>query len=116
MPVFEQRIDNIVGISYAMDLLDYLQKACHFYYFVLNFYITKLCSICILLMHLTLNILQGEVLETTSVGDIAHKPAYFVPGMILLPQVTSSYVFSCRNWLACIIDTYLCLLLGIYSD
>ncbi|KAL8131159.1 DUF21 domain-containing protein At1g55930, chloroplastic-like [Apium graveolens] len=47
VPVFEQRIDNIVGISYAMDLLDYLQK--------------------------------GEVLETTSVGDIAHKPAYFVP-------------------------------------
>ncbi|KAK1396152.1 FAD-binding, type 2, Gliding motility-associated protein GldE [Heracleum sosnowskyi] len=47
VPVFEQRIDNIVGIAYAMDLLDYLRK--------------------------------GEVLESTSVGDIAHKPAYFVP-------------------------------------
>jgi CBS domain containing-hemolysin-like protein len=26
VPVFEQRIDNIVGIAYAMDLLDYVQK------------------------------------------------------------------------------------------
>lgn len=26
VPVFEQRIDNIVGIAYAMDLLDFLQK------------------------------------------------------------------------------------------
>ncbi|XP_071725683.1 putative DUF21 domain-containing protein At3g13070, chloroplastic isoform X2 [Rutidosis leptorrhynchoides] len=47
VPVFEQRIDNIVGIAYAMDLLDYVQK--------------------------------GDLLETTSVGDMAHKPAYFVP-------------------------------------
>ncbi|WOH02628.1 hypothetical protein DCAR_0522017 [Daucus carota subsp. sativus] len=47
VPVFEQRIDNIVGIAFAMDLLDYLQK--------------------------------GEVLESTTAGDIAHKPAYFVP-------------------------------------
>uniref|UniRef100_A0A2N9EG07 CNNM transmembrane domain-containing protein n=1 Tax=Fagus sylvatica TaxID=28930 RepID=A0A2N9EG07_FAGSY len=48
VPVFEQRVDNIVGIAYAMDLLDYAQK--------------------------------GELLETTTVGDMAHKPAYFVPG------------------------------------
>lgn len=47
VPVFEQRVDNIVGIAYAMDLLDYVQK--------------------------------GELLETTSVSDMAHKPAYFVP-------------------------------------
>ncbi|KAA8524831.1 hypothetical protein F0562_011254 [Nyssa sinensis] len=47
VPVFEQRIDNIVGIAYAMDLLDYVQK--------------------------------GELLESSTVGDIAHKPAYFVP-------------------------------------
>lgn len=47
VPVFEQRIDNIVGIAYAMDLLDFVQK--------------------------------GEVLESTTVGDMAHKPAYFVP-------------------------------------
>lgn len=47
VPVFEQRIDNIVGIAYAMDLLDYVQK--------------------------------GEILESSTVGDIAHKPAYFVP-------------------------------------
>ncbi|XP_062169327.1 DUF21 domain-containing protein At1g55930, chloroplastic-like [Alnus glutinosa] len=47
VPVFEQRVDNIVGIAYAMDLLDYVQK--------------------------------GELLETTTVGDMAHKPAYFVP-------------------------------------
>ncbi|KAL0353523.1 UNVERIFIED_CONTAM: putative DUF21 domain-containing protein, chloroplastic [Sesamum angustifolium] len=26
VPVFEERIDNIVGIAYAMDLLDYVQK------------------------------------------------------------------------------------------
>ncbi|XAR67382.1 hypothetical protein NMG60_11002115 [Bertholletia excelsa] len=47
VPVFEQRVDNIVGIAYAMDLLDYVQK--------------------------------GELLESSVVGDIAHKPAYFVP-------------------------------------
>ncbi|KAL3837667.1 hypothetical protein ACJIZ3_022258 [Penstemon smallii] len=46
VPVFEERIDNIVGIAYAMDLLDYVQK--------------------------------GE-LESSVVGDMAHKPAYFVP-------------------------------------
>ncbi|CAI9088258.1 OLC1v1022539C1 [Oldenlandia corymbosa var. corymbosa] len=47
VPVFEQRIDNIVGIAYAMDLLDFVQK--------------------------------GELLESSTVGDMAHKPAYFVP-------------------------------------
>ncbi|KAK3031986.1 hypothetical protein RJ639_036191 [Escallonia herrerae] len=47
IPVFEQRIDNIVGIAYAMDLLDYVQK--------------------------------GEILESSVVGEIAHKPAYFIP-------------------------------------
>ncbi|KAL7185146.1 hypothetical protein ACSBR2_027140 [Camellia fascicularis] len=47
VPVFEQRVDNIVGIAYAMDLLDYVQK--------------------------------GELLESSVVGDMAQKPAYFVP-------------------------------------
>ncbi|KAL8150685.1 hypothetical protein V2J09_020493 [Rumex salicifolius] len=47
VPVFEERIDNIVGIAYAMGLLDYAQK--------------------------------GELLESSFVGDFAHKPAYFVP-------------------------------------
>ncbi|CDP13736.1 unnamed protein product [Coffea canephora] len=47
VPVFEQRIDNIVGIAYAMDLLDFVQK--------------------------------GDLLESSVVGDMAHKPAYFVP-------------------------------------
>ncbi|KAF8409698.1 hypothetical protein HHK36_005777 [Tetracentron sinense] len=47
VPVFEQRVDNIVGIAYAMDLLDDVQK--------------------------------GELLESSTVGDMAHKPAYFVP-------------------------------------
>ncbi|CAI0378908.1 unnamed protein product [Linum tenue] len=46
VPVFEQRVDNIVGIAYVMDLLDYVQK--------------------------------GELLESTIVWDMAHKPAYFV--------------------------------------
>ncbi|XP_057461453.1 putative DUF21 domain-containing protein At3g13070, chloroplastic isoform X2 [Actinidia eriantha] len=45
VPVFEQRVDNIVGIAYAMDLLDFVQK----------------------------------LLESSIVGDMAHKPAYFVP-------------------------------------
>ncbi|KAK1583083.1 hypothetical protein Q3G72_020811 [Acer saccharum] len=26
VPVFEQRVDNIVGIAYAMDMLDYVPK------------------------------------------------------------------------------------------
>lgn len=47
VPVFEKRVDNIVGIAYAMDMLDYVQK--------------------------------GELLESSTVGDMAHKPAYFVP-------------------------------------
>ncbi|KAL3736600.1 hypothetical protein ACJRO7_025530 [Eucalyptus globulus] len=47
VPVFEQRVDNIVGIAYAMDLLDFVQK--------------------------------GGLLESSTVGDMAHKPAYFVP-------------------------------------
>ncbi|XP_047337577.1 putative DUF21 domain-containing protein At3g13070, chloroplastic [Impatiens glandulifera] len=47
VPVFEERVDNIVGIAYAMDLLDNVQK--------------------------------GDILETSTVGDMAHKPAYFVP-------------------------------------
>ncbi|GMJ11549.1 hypothetical protein like AT1G55930 [Hibiscus trionum] len=47
VPVFEQRVDNIVGIAYAMDLLDYVPK--------------------------------GELLESITLGNMAHKPAYFVP-------------------------------------
>ncbi|XP_077240237.1 putative DUF21 domain-containing protein At3g13070, chloroplastic isoform X2 [Tasmannia lanceolata] len=47
VPVFEQRVDNIVGIAYAMDMLDYVEKV--------------------------------EQLESSAVGSIAHKPAYFVP-------------------------------------
>ncbi len=27
VPVFEHRIDNIVGIAYAMDMLDYVEQA-----------------------------------------------------------------------------------------
>ncbi|MFS7961298.1 putative CBS domain-containing protein [Helianthus anomalus] len=48
VPVFEQRVDNIVGVAYAMDLLELIKK--------------------------------GDMLETAVVGDMAHKPAYFVPG------------------------------------
>ncbi|PPE00459.1 hypothetical protein GOBAR_DD02509 [Gossypium barbadense] len=40
------RVDNIVGIAYGMDLLNYVAK--------------------------------GELLESTTVGYMAHKPAYFV--------------------------------------
>ncbi|KAJ9560868.1 hypothetical protein OSB04_006028 [Centaurea solstitialis] len=52
VPVFEQRIDNIVGVAYAMDLLDLVQK--------------------------------GDMLESAAVGEIAHKPAYFVPDSMLV--------------------------------
>lgn len=31
VPVFEQRVDNIMGIAYAMDLLDYVQKVGRFH-------------------------------------------------------------------------------------
>ncbi|GLU17264.1 hypothetical protein SLE2022_336470 [Rubroshorea leprosula] len=48
VPVFEQRVDNIVGLAYAMDVLDFARK--------------------------------GEQLESSTMGDMAHKPAYFVPG------------------------------------
>jgi CBS domain containing-hemolysin-like protein len=34
VPVFEQRVDNIVGIAYAMDLLDYVQKVGQFLLFL----------------------------------------------------------------------------------
>ncbi|GKV44955.1 hypothetical protein SLEP1_g52091 [Rubroshorea leprosula] len=47
VPVFEQRVDDIVGIAYAMDLLDFVWK--------------------------------GEQLESSTMGEMAHKPAYFVP-------------------------------------
>ncbi|XP_078430117.1 putative DUF21 domain-containing protein At3g13070, chloroplastic [Wolffia australiana] len=47
VPVFEERIDNIVGIAYAMDMLEYVEKV--------------------------------DQLQESSVGDIAHKPTYFVP-------------------------------------
>ncbi|XP_058091464.1 putative DUF21 domain-containing protein At3g13070, chloroplastic isoform X4 [Magnolia sinica] len=44
----EKRVDNIVGIAYAMDMLDYVEKV--------------------------------DKLESSTVGAIAHKPTYFVPG------------------------------------
>ncbi|CAA6657288.1 unnamed protein product [Spirodela intermedia] len=47
VPVFEQRVDNIVGIAYAMDMLEYVEKV--------------------------------DQLQESTVGDIAHKPTYFVP-------------------------------------
>lgn len=28
VPVFEERIDNIVGIAYAMDMLEYVEQVC----------------------------------------------------------------------------------------
>ncbi|KAJ0933317.1 putative gliding motility-associated protein GldE [Helianthus annuus] len=52
VPVFEQRIDNIVGVAYAMDLLELIKK--------------------------------GDMLEPAVVGDMAHKPAYFVPDSMLV--------------------------------
>ncbi|KAL3687311.1 hypothetical protein R1sor_013620 [Riccia sorocarpa] len=51
IPVFERRVDNIVGIAYAMDMLDYVDYDAE----------------------------QVEVLKRLTVGRIAHRPAYFVP-------------------------------------
>ncbi|KAG6556814.1 hypothetical protein Mapa_001761 [Marchantia paleacea] len=51
IPVFERRVDNIVGIAYAMDMLDYVDYEAE----------------------------QVEVLKRLTVGRIAHRPAYFVP-------------------------------------
>ncbi|XXG48764.1 hypothetical protein AAC387_Pa02g3123 [Persea americana] len=47
VPVFEERVDNIVGIVYAMDMLEFVEKV--------------------------------DQLESSTVGEIAHKPAFFVP-------------------------------------
>lgn len=40
VPVFEERIDNIVGIAYAMDLLDYVQKVNSF---LMHIYLIRMC-------------------------------------------------------------------------
>ncbi|XP_035835676.1 putative DUF21 domain-containing protein At3g13070, chloroplastic [Helianthus annuus] len=50
--MFEQRVDNIVGVAYSMDMLELIKK--------------------------------GDMLETAVVGDMAHKPAYFVPDSMLI--------------------------------
>lgn len=72
-----------MGIAYAMDLLDYVQKVGQFYscfscyeFQLLSLFIERhiVCRIIICLL------LKGELLESTTAGDLAHKPAYFVPG------------------------------------
>lgn len=86
VPVFEERIDNIVGIAYAMDLLDYVQKVYYLLFCIsskmlfLHFFsdCTKKSLITCRIMFCL--VLKGELLESSVVGDMAHKPAYFVPG------------------------------------
>ncbi|KAB2096141.1 hypothetical protein ES319_A01G089000v1 [Gossypium barbadense] len=73
VPVFEQRVDNIVGIAYAMDLLDYVTK--------------------------------GEVLESTTVGDMAHKPAYFVPDSMLVWNLLREFRIR-KVHMAVVLDEY----------
>lgn len=85
VPVFEQRVDNIVGIAYAMDLLDYVQKVMQFAPIPPTLKVLSLCLFIIsknLMVFRTIIclILKGELLERTTVGDMAHKPTYFVPG------------------------------------
>lgn len=91
VPVFEQRVDNIVGIAYAMDLLDYVQKVRTFYYYFTSYrivlYSLVKCSIFI-------SVLKGDLLESSTVGDMAHKPAYFVPGIFLLFYVPFLHQFN----------------------
>ena len=48
-------------------------------------------------------ILKGELLESTTVGDMAHKPAYFVPGnffssfILRLPMFTRIHAMQCSH-------------------
>ncbi|KAE8731811.1 putative DUF21 domain-containing protein [Hibiscus syriacus] len=85
MPAFEQRIDNIVGIAYAMDLLDYFPKVrrflliIFFLYFIGKSLLIDACNNIMVCRIMICLILKGELLESTTVGDMAHKPAYFVP-------------------------------------
>ncbi|KAL6009618.1 DUF21 domain-containing protein, chloroplastic [Asimina triloba] len=58
VPVFEQRVDNIVGIAYAMEMLEYVEKV--------------------------------EQLQSSTVGEITHKPAYFVPAHFTMDDITDS--------------------------
>ncbi|GLT57578.1 hypothetical protein SLA2020_305430 [Shorea laevis] len=59
VPIFEQCVDNIIGIVYTMDLLDFVQK--------------------------------GEQPESSTVGDIAHKPAYLLMMFFGLILTLSSF-------------------------
>ncbi|GKV51876.1 hypothetical protein SLEP1_g58498 [Rubroshorea leprosula] len=63
VPVFEQRVDDIVGIAYAMDLLDFVWKICNHFNFYFFFW----------------ELVKGEQLESSTMGEMAHKLAYFVP-------------------------------------
>lgn len=86
VPVFEQRVDNIMGIAYAMDLLDYVQKVGRFLLLLLvtsNKCFTSYSNLTVCRIIFCL-ILKGETLESITVGDMAHKPAYFVPGNLTL--------------------------------
>lgn len=44
---------------------------------------------CRIVIHL---LLKGELLESSTVGDMAHKPAYFVPGNVLFCKSTVSFI------------------------
>lgn len=56
--MFEQRVDNIVGIAYAMDLLDYVPKVCAF----LVFFQLKSTSVCLLISYNNLIVCRINVL------------------------------------------------------
>ncbi|KAJ0044833.1 hypothetical protein Pint_03937 [Pistacia integerrima] len=59
VPLFEQLVDNIMGIAYAMDLLDMFRRSGDFYS--------------------SSSLSEVDLLESTTVRDMAHKPAYFIP-------------------------------------
>lgn len=86
VPVFEERIDNIVGIAYAMDMLEYVEKVGVKIYFInccvtneLNFQLIHCFKYFSLL-------LKVDKLQESTVKEIAHKPTYFVPGNTKLVQ------------------------------
>lgn len=90
IPVFEQRVDNIVGIAYATDMLEYVEKVSviGLSFFFADHMRGNLLDISIEVNIIIVNtwetficlILKVDQLENSTIGELARKPAYFVIG------------------------------------
>lgn len=92
VPVFEERVDNIVGIVYAMDMLEFVEKVSFdwnldfwFNFLLILGHLFVLClgayaPLFVALENKICLLLKVDQLESSTVGEIAHKPAFFVPG------------------------------------